>query len=74
MITKHITMFDQEYPADVQAEGIAISEAVAYGHCNNCGFFEACSTKDTFKPPVFAWCFKRKIEILKEREANENGN
>ena len=65
-MANHVTLFDQEYPADVQAEGLAISEAVTHGHCNSCGFLRVCSTNDTFKPPVFAWCFKRKAEILKE--------
>lgn len=61
----HITMFDREYPADKQAEGIAIQEAVAEGHCDKCGFLLKCSTDDSFRPPVFAWCFRRKNEILK---------
>lgn len=63
---KHITMFDREYPADKQAEGIAIQEAVVEGHCDKCGFLSKCSTDGSFRPPVFAWCFRRKQEILKE--------
>lgn len=63
---KHITMFDREYPADKQAEGIAIQEAVVEGHCDKCGFLSQCSTDDSFRPPVFAWCFRRKQEILKK--------
>lgn len=62
----HITMFDREYPPEVQAEGIAISEAVAKGHCNCCGFLSVCSTDDNFRPPIFAWCSRRKSEILKD--------
>ena len=30
---KHITMFDRPYPAEKQAEGIAISQAIVGGHC-----------------------------------------
>lgn len=50
----HITTFDREYPPDVQAEGIAVHEAVAEEHCNRCAFI--------------AWCQARKKEILKSWE------
>lgn len=60
----HITVFDREYPMDVQAEGIAVSQAVVSGACDKCGFLARCSTDDKFQPPVFAWCSKRKAEIL----------
>ena len=66
---KHVTVFTREYPADKQAEGIAVQEAVAEGHCERCGFLSRCSTDDRFRPPVFAWCFLRKQEILKGWEA-----
>ena len=69
----HITVIAGQYPAETQAEGIAIGEAVAKGHCNNCGFLNVCSTNDTFKPPIFAWCSRRKAEILKSWEGRENG-
>ena len=61
---KHITVFDRPYPMEKQAEGMAISQAVAEGHCGNCGFLKQCSTDDSFKPPAFAWCTRRKSEIL----------
>lgn len=70
---KHITMFDREYPVEVQAEGIAVSEAVAKGHCNSCGFLNVCSTNDRFRPPIFAWCSRRKAEILKDWLVRGNG-
>ena len=70
---KHITLFDREYPAEVQAEGIAVSEAVAKGHCNNCSFLNVCSTNDRFRPPIFAWCTQRKHEILKEWQVRDGG-
>ena len=37
---KHITMFDRPHPAEKQAEGIAISQAIAGGHCIQCGFYK----------------------------------
>ena len=30
---KHITMFDRPYPAEKQAEGLAIHQAIVEGHC-----------------------------------------
>ena len=64
----HITTFDREYPKDVQAEGIAVHEAVAEQHCNRCVFIARCVSDDTFRPPFFAWCQARKKEILKSWE------
>lgn len=49
-----ITAFDREYPKDVQAEGIAVHEAVAEEHCNRCAFIARCVSDDTFRPPFFA--------------------
>lgn len=60
----HITMFDRTYPLDKQAEGMAVHQAVVEGHCGQCGFLARCSTDAGFKPPVFAWCFRRKADIL----------
>lgn len=62
----HITIFDQPYPEDKQAEGIAVSEAVATGRCNACGYLRQCERDQSFKPPVLAWCQQRKLQILKE--------
>lgn len=64
----HITVFDREYSAEKQAEGIAVQAAVAEGHCEKCGFLNRCSTDDSFHPPVFAWCFQEKKKILHEWE------
>ena len=61
---KHVAMFDRPYPEDKQAEGLAIYQAVVEGHCDKCGFFSQCSTQDDFKFPEFAWCMRRKTEIL----------
>ena len=61
----HVTMFDRPYPPEKQAEGLAISQAIVYGHCDKCGFLSQCSTKgEAFRFPVFAWCMRRKAEIL----------
>lgn len=61
---KHITMFDRPYPEDKLAEGLAISQAIGGGHCDKCGFISQCSTDRNDQFPVFAWCMKRKSEIL----------
>lgn len=37
---KHITMFDRQYTPEKQAEGLAISQAIVYGHCDKCGFLK----------------------------------
>ena len=70
---KHITVFAGDYPMDKQAEGIAIQAAVAEGYCEKCGFLKKCSTDDSFRPPVFAWCFQKKKKILHEWESDRNG-
>ena len=64
---KHITMFDRQYTPEKQAEGLAISQAIVYGHCDKCGFLSQCSTQgETFRFPVFAWCMIKKAEILRD--------
>lgn len=35
---KHITMFDRQYTPEKQAEGLAISQAIVFGHCDKCAF------------------------------------
>lgn len=62
----HITLFDREYPTEIQAEGMAVQQAVAQGECDKCGCLARCSSDTNFKPPFFAWCTKRKHEILSE--------
>lgn len=37
---QHITVFDMAYQKEKQAEGLAISEAVATGKCNECGLLQ----------------------------------
>lgn len=69
---KHITMFDRPYPADKQAEGLAISQAIVGGHCDKCGFLQQCSTQGgAFRFPVFAWCMRRKAEILADMQKED---
>lgn len=65
---RHITIFDKQYSFDKIAEGHAIHEAVSEGHCNRCGWLTQCESDATFRPPVFAWCSRRKAEILKMQE------
>ena len=70
---KHITMFDRPYPAEKQAEGVAVHEAVVEGHCAACGFYKICSTVNTVQPPVFAWCMRRKAEIMADWKKGGEG-
>ena len=71
---KYITQFDRPYPTDKQAEGIAVSQAIMGGHCNKCGFLTQCSTQDDFQFPAFAWCMRRKAEILAEMRCSTEGD
>lgn len=68
---QNVTIFDREYPKDVQAEGIAVNHAVVYGHCDKCGFLKTCSADENFHPPVFAWCFQEKKRILADWEKSQ---
>ena len=68
---KHITVFDRAYPPDVLAEGLAVNEAVVFGECNRCPFLDRCSSDDNFSPPVFAWCYRRKRELLESRHRRD---
>ena len=54
---KHITMFDRPYPAEKQAEGIAISQAIVGGHCIQCGFYKKCTTDNRFKFHIFQFLY-----------------
>lgn len=54
------------YPKDKQAEGLAISQAIAIGKCNECRFLKQCESDRNFTFPADAYCQKRKQEILKE--------
>ena len=60
------TLFDRPYPPEKRAEGLAISEAIVGGHCDECAFLANCITQRTFKFPATAWCMKRKAKILKK--------
>lgn len=64
----HITIFDRPYPVEKQAEGIAVHQAVVEGHCTKCGWLGQCSVNEDFRPPAFAWCMRRKDEILDDRK------
>ena len=68
---QNIVIFDMDYPKEEQAEGIAVSRAVVYGHCEKCGFLKNCATNNNFKPPVFAWCQQEKKRILDGWNHNE---
>lgn len=61
-----VTMFDRVYPADVRAEGQAVSWAVVTGACDKCGYLTTCMNSDgsTWRPPDTAACMARKKEIL----------
>lgn len=63
---KQIVFFDGVTHGDKQAEGIAISEAVVNGKCNNCPFLKECQSNENFKFPEPAWCYQRKMQILKD--------
>lgn len=66
MNNNHITLFDGVYSAEKQAEGLSISEAIVSGKCNNCTFLKECESNENFKFPESAWCYKRKVKILKD--------
>ena len=68
-----ITVFDREYPMDVQAEGMAVQLAVATGACDKCEFLRECSSNENFVFPKTAWCSKKKGEILDDL-LNRRGN
>ena len=70
---KHVTVFDRPYSPEKMAEGHAIHEAVVEGHCDNCGCLKQCSSDTTFRPPVFAWCMRRKNEILRAQQQGQSG-
>ena len=61
-----VTIFDRAYPAETQAEGQAVSWAVATGACDGCRYLAVCSRSDgvTWRPPATAACMVRKAEIL----------
>lgn len=65
---RHVTIFDKPYSFDKIAEGHAIHEAVVEGHCDRCGFLGKCRTDPSFRPPVFAWCSRRKAEIIEAQD------
>lgn len=66
MNNNHITLFDGVYSTENQAEGISISEALANGECNDCKFLKECQSNENFKFHESAWCYQRKMEILKD--------
>lgn len=63
---------DESEAVIAYAEGLAISQAIVYGHCDKCGFLPQCSTQgEAFQFPVFAWCMRRKAEILANMQEEE---
>lgn len=65
----NITIFDRPYPADKQAEGLAVQWAVMSGACDKCRSLKRCESDATFVFPSGAACMVRKGEILQEMEA-----
>ena len=61
---KIITIFDAPYPAEKQAEGIAVNWAVLSGACNTCPYLSRCESDESFFPHSNAACMVRKDEIL----------
>lgn len=59
----HTTLFDRPYPPEKRAEGLAISQAIVGGYCDECVFLTKCITQRTFKFPASAWCM---LDILKQ--------
>ena len=65
---KHITMYDRQYTT----EGLAISQAIVFGHCDKCAFLPQCSTQGAeFTFPAVAWCMHRKAEILADMQKED---
>lgn len=65
----HITMFDKLYPVDKQAEGIAVSWAVASGACEKCRYLPVCELCQAFTPPADSACMVKKRELLAKARA-----
>ena len=66
-----ITAFDKEYPPEKQAEGLAMYQAVLGGHCLRCEYLIFCSDNESFQPPAFTWCARRRVEIVKSMEERQ---
>ena len=65
----NVTIFDRPYPADKQAEGMAVQWAVVSGACDKCQYLKRCESDAAFVFPAMAACMVRKNEILQEMEA-----
>lgn len=59
-----ITVFGRPYSADKQAEGQAVSWAVANMLCFKCEHYFRCSTDTKFVPPENTFCMRKKAELL----------
>ena len=59
-----VTIFDRPYTPEKQAEGQAVSWAVANMLCFKCGHYFRCSVDTTFVPPEDTFCMRKKAEIL----------
>lgn len=64
MATDNVVIFDKPYPADKQAEGWAVAQAVANGWCNACRLRFRCEHDPDFVFPQDMACMVRKREIL----------
>lgn len=68
----HITMFDKPYPAEKQAEGLAVCWAVASGACDKCRHLPMCESCRTFVPPADSACMVKKRELLAAQAGKED--
>lgn len=64
-----MTVFDGQYPAVKQAEGLGVHEAVVSGKCEKCRHFYKCTVDEDFSFPLDAPCMIIRDQILKEWEA-----
>ncbi len=65
----HTTLFDRPYPPEKRAEGLAISQAIVGGYCDECVFLTKCITQRTFKFPASAWCIPYRAKPAKHYTA-----
>ena len=66
-----VTIFDRPYSMDKQAEGQAVSWAVATNACGGCYYLRECERIETFVPPHTAACMKKKAEILERMKEKQ---
>lgn len=65
-------IFTDQLPAEKQAEGLAVHQAIMSGACNKCDCLARCCSDSTFEFPKDAFCTAEKERILKKWR-NDNG-